>query len=56
MTAQELIERLTALVKLQADIIQEQAAALAQLEAVTTADEKRLIAERERKKITGDDD
>lgn len=54
MTAAELIERLTDLVKLQADIIQEQAAALAQLGAVDGLDEKAEAAAQERVAILGE--
>jgi len=49
----ELIDRLTALVKLQADIIQEQAAALAQLGAVVDLDNKISAAAQERREIAG---
>ena len=51
MTASETIERLTNLVKLQADIIKEQADALAQFEAVEGIDEQLRAAEAEREAI-----
>ena len=52
MTAAELIERLTALVKLQADIIKEQSDALAQHGAITELDEMIEAADVERQEIT----
>lgn len=55
MTAAETIERLTALVKEQADIIKEQADALAQLGAVAELDDKIEAAARERAEVLGDD-
>lgn len=54
MSTTELIERLTALVKLQADIIEEQAMALAQHEAFASAEDKIAEAERERMEIIGE--
>ena len=51
MTAAETIERLTALVKMQADIIQSQALLLLQYDAATELDEAMEAAERERQKI-----
>lgn len=55
MTASETIERLTNLVKLQADIIKEQADALAQLGAVEGIDEQLRAAEVERGAILRDE-
>lgn len=54
MTAAELIERLTALVKEQADIIKVQADALAQLGAVEGLNEKMQAAARERAEVLGE--
>lgn len=54
MTAAETIDRLTELVKAQADIIKEQADALAQLGAVAELDEKIEAAARERTEILGE--
>lgn len=54
MTATEIIERLTALVKMQADIIQSQAYALMQHDAATEFETAIATAERERKAIIGD--
>lgn len=54
MTSAELIERLTALVKEQADIIHIQAEALAQLGSVEGLDEKVESAALERKTILGE--
>ena len=54
MTAAEPIERLTALVKEQADIIKEQADALAQLGAVAELDDKIEAAARERAEVLGE--
>lgn len=54
MTAAETIERLTALVKEQADIIKEQADALAQLGAVAELDDKIEAAARERAEVLGE--
>ncbi len=54
MTASETIERLTSLVKLQADIIKEQADALAQLGTVEGIDEHIRAADTERGVILGD--
>lgn len=54
MTAAELIERLTALVKEQADIIRLQADALAQLGSVEGLDEAVRAVELERDEILGD--
>lgn len=54
MTAAELIERLTSLVKEQADIIQAQADALAQLGAVAELDERMEAAVKERAEISGE--
>ena len=54
MTAAELIERLTSLVKEQADIIQAQADALAQLGAAAELDERMEAAAKERAVICGD--
>lgn len=51
MSAAELIARLTELVKQQADIIQEQAEALAQLGAAAELDEKIRAAAQERAAI-----
>ena len=45
MSAAETIERLTAIVKMQADIIQAQAEALAQLGAATMEDERAAAAQ-----------
>ena len=53
MTAAETIERLTALVKMQADIIQSQALLLLQYDAATELDEAMEAAEREREVIKG---
>ena len=53
MTAAETIERLTALVKMQADIIQSQALLLLQYDAATELDEAIEAAERERYVIKG---
>lgn len=54
MTSAELIERLTALVKEQADIIRIQSEALAQLGSVEGLDEKVEIAALERNTILGE--
>lgn len=54
MTATELIERLTGLVKEQADIIQAQADALAQLGAVADIEKRIEAAAAERERITGE--
>ena len=54
MTAAELIERLTALVKEQADIIKTQADALAQLGAVEGLDGKIEAAASERAALLGE--
>ena len=54
MTAAETIERLTALVKAQADIIKAQADALAQLGAVEELDRQIEAAERELAEVAGD--
>lgn len=54
MTAAELVARLTSLVKEQADIIQAQADALAQLGAVADIEEKMEAAAAEREKLIGE--
>lgn len=54
MTAAELVSRLTGLVKEQADIIQAQADALAQLGAVADIEEKMAAAATEREKLIGE--
>ena len=54
MTAAETIERLTALVKEQADIIKEQADALAQLGAIAELYSKIEAAARERAEVLGE--
>lgn len=54
MTAAELIERLTGLVKLQADIIKTQADALAQLDAIVDLEDQIQAAARERAAIIGE--
>lgn len=51
MSAAEIIDRLTGLVKLQADIIREQAAALEQVRAAVELDGRIEEAERERREI-----
>lgn len=54
MTAAEIIDRLTELVKLQADIIRDQADALSQLVAVDGLDERIACADRERQVVVED--
>lgn len=54
MSGMELVARLTGLVKEQADIIQAQADALAQLGAVTDIEEKMETAAAEREKLIGE--
>lgn len=54
MTAAELLERLTGLVKEQADIIKAQADALAQLGAVADMEEKMEAAAAEREQLIGE--
>lgn len=54
MNAAELIDRLTALVKLQADIIKEQSDALEQARAVVELDSMVERAEQERREIAGE--
>lgn len=54
MTAAELVERLTGLVKEQADIIKAQADALAQLGAVADMEERMEAAATEREKLIGE--
>ncbi len=54
MTAGELIERLTGLVKEQADIIKAQADALAQVGAVVEIEEKMETAAAERERLLGE--
>lgn len=54
MTAAELVARLTGLVKEQADIIQAQADALAQLGAVADIEKKMEEAAAEREKLIGE--
>ncbi len=49
----ELIERLTSLIKLQADIIKEQANALAQLGSVDEIDKLMMKAEKEMQDLIG---
>lgn len=53
MSGTELVERLTGLVKLQADIIREQAAALEQARAVAELGDMIEKADRERRELTG---
>jgi len=50
----ELIERLTSLIKLQADIIKEQANALAQLGSAEELDKLMMKAEKERQDLIED--
>lgn len=54
MTAAELVSRLTGLIKEQADIIQAQADALAQLGAVADIEKKMEAAAAEREKLIGE--
>lgn len=54
MSGMELVERLTGLVKEQADIIRAQANALAQIGAVADIEEKMAEAATEREKLTGE--
>lgn len=54
MTATETIERLTELVKMQADIIKEQSHALMQLGAVTDVEETAAEVARVREEIIGE--
>lgn len=54
MSSQEVIERLCDLVQMQNDIIKQQAAAIAQLGAVTSADALIEEAERRRAAVIGD--